>query len=280
MQFADFYFKCEFIVHYRWLFISGSVTLCIPSSGGNCNGPVPTLPRRWELLGQGWGWEYLKARHAKGGGCSHLPSYTLGASPVLASTLAPLPRAWVAAWTPLAAPPAGGALRPVSRWGRDGACALKGLHPHFLVAERGAATGLLRGPRGRALSPGLSPVTWGRARQVPGRRPRRGSVWAPSAADAEREPGAGSRRASGELRGPAPGVLPLLPSPPGAPEWVGGGRWHRAAPRFPGCALRVGEGEEFHSRGFRGWGSLLLQRSWSGWWPWTESRGRRAPAGG
>lgn len=195
-----------------------------------------------------------------------------------APTQAPLPRAWVAAWTPLAAPPAGGALRLVSCWGRDGACALKGLHPHFLVAARGAVAGLLRVPRGRALSPGLYPVTWGRARQVPGRRPRRGSGRAPSAADAEREPGAGSRRASGELRGLAPGVSQLLPSSPGAPGW--GGRRHRAAPRFPGCALRVGEGEEFHSRGFRGWSSLLLKRSWSGWWPWTESRGRRAPAGG
>lgn len=276
MQFADFYFKCEFIVHYRWLFISGSVTLCIPSSGGNCNGPVPTLLRRWEILGQGWRWEYLKARHAKGG----VSSSTLHPRGIPCASLDPVPS------------PArlGGGLdasrRPARR--RRPPASLPLGSRRGVRAQRIASALSGSSARGRCGVAAGSPGPCSQPRPVPGhlgpgaagarRRPRCGSGRAPSAADAEREPGAGSRRASGELRGLAPGVSQLLSSSRGAPGW--GGRRHRSAPRFPGCALRVGEGEEFHSRGFRGWGSLLLKRSWSGWWPWTESRGRRAPAGG
>lgn len=71
---------------------------------------------------------------------------------------------------PLAAPPVGGALGPVSRWGRGGACALNGLRPHFLVAAGGAAAALLRGSWDSARRPRPSLVTWGRAQQVSRRR--------------------------------------------------------------------------------------------------------------
>lgn len=158
-----------------------------------CADPAEEMGDPWSGLEVG-----VSEGPARKRGGSHLPPYTLGESPVPASTQSPLPRAWVAAWTPLAAPPAGGALPPVSRWGRDGACALKGLHPHFLVAARGAVAGLLRGPRGRALSPGLSPVTWGRARQVPGGDLAAGLVGRPAqrTRSASREPGAAAPRVS------------------------------------------------------------------------------------
>ncbi|XP_061272331.1 probable G-protein coupled receptor 160 isoform X2 [Bos javanicus] len=130
---------------------------------------------------------------------SHLPPYTLGASPVPAPTPAPLPRGR-GGWprTPLAAPPAGGALWPVSRRGRDGACALEGWRPHFLVAGAERPQGYCRVQRSVLAvptcpwSPGAGRGSCPDGDVVAGlvRRQRLG-----------RRAGAGSRRASAYLHG-------------------------------------------------------------------------------
>lgn len=60
---------------------------------------------------------------------------------------------------------------------RDGACAEAAAgrrRPHFLLAAGGAEAGCARDPA----PPGL--VTWGRTRQVPGRRQHRGCAGSPS----------------------------------------------------------------------------------------------------
>lgn len=125
--------------------------------------------------------------------------------------------------------------RPGSQRGPRGRCSPL---PSLLRGARGAAqTGRARG----AHAPPLA-IIWGRALQVPVRRPRRVSSRAPCAWDAEREPGAAAPRVS-------PGDQRQRP--------------RSQLPRRALCARR----ERNHRSRDSGVGvSVLLKRSWSVCW--------------
>lgn len=189
----------------------------------------------------GWGLQAACWRTVSGA-----PGIAAGAFPLQpargSSPVGPRRRlSWV-----LAAPPAGGALRPTSRRGRDGACAPEGSRrPTRLPGRSGREAAGVAAGSGAPLSP-LSPLVsgargWGPPAPVSLLRGHLGRSRAGAQAVSSRV-GSGARRRDAQREPP---VVSAGPAPAASPagargrEGVGG---PRAARGFPTGALRDGEG--------------------------------------
>lgn len=244
MLFADFYIKSEFIVPYRRLPsgmpVSRSVTLCVPSSGDNCQWPPPTLQTQ-ELLGLG------SQGRVRGKG---LPERRAApALPILHRLSSPRQQA---------AP-----LRPASGPARSKAARLG--RPHFLVGAGLAVAGSQQSPRGlRLLLRSFSWERWGRSpASARSSRPSPGGHLGPGAAGVWSR---AQRRGRGARSGAPPRRVSATGGGSPLPARLGLGQ--STAPALPAASqaggVRVREGDEFLS-GIQRLGFLYhLKRSWSG----------------